>query len=297
VVLPGDNIADPAIVRDLLASESPYSIAVTESQLPSKYGVVLLKGKQVMKVIEKPQSLMGNLISTGIFHMSDRIFEHIRQCAVAGHHDITAVLQTLLDAGERIAALKTAARWSDVVYPWDLLDLNARVLTEGGEAAAGTIESGVHMRGNVQVGEGSVIRSGSYIEGPVRIGRGCDIGPHVCILPSASIGDNVTIQSSTEIRNSLIMNDVTIGPGGFISHSVIGDGSRLGAHFVAGAEKAQVVLEKEIHTVPALGVILGEDTSVGNCVTVESGVFIGSSCRIGSLKNIAKNIPDNSSVV
>jgi glucose-1-phosphate thymidylyltransferase len=297
MVLPGDNIADPAIVRDLLASEAPYSIAVTESQLPSKYGVVLLKGKQVTKIIEKPQSLMGNLISTGIFHMSDCIFEHIRQCAVQGHHDITAVLQTLLDAGEKIAALKTAARWSDVVYPWDLLDLNARVLTEGGEAAAGTIESGVHMRGNVQIGEGSVIRSGTYIEGPVRIGRGCDIGPHVCLLPSVSIGDNVTIQSSTEIRNSLIMNDVTIGPGAFISHSVIGDGSRLGAHFVAGAEKAQVVLEKEIHTVPALGVILGEDTAVGNCVTVESGIFIGSSCKIGSLKNIAKNVPDNSSVV
>ena len=43
--------------------------------------------------------------------------------------------------------------------------------------------------------------------------------------------------------------------------------------------------------------ILGEDTTVGNCVTVEPGVFIGSSCRIGSLKNIARNVPDNASVV
>ena len=297
LVLPGDNIPDPAIVRDLMASQAPYSIAVTESNLPSKYGVVLLRGKQVTRIVEKPESLLGNLISTGIFNLSSKIFTCIRQCAEQGSHDMTAVFQALLDSGEKISALKTSARWSDVVYPWDLLDLNARVLSEGGEAAAGTIESGVHMRGNVQIGEGSVIRSGTYIEGPVRIGRGCDIGPSVCLLPSVSIGDNVTIQSSTEIRNSLIMNDVTVGPGALISHSVIGDGSRLGAHFVAAADRAQVILEKEIHTVPALGVILGEDTTVGNCVTVDPGIFIGSSCRIGSLRNISKNVPDNSSVV
>jgi len=155
----------------------------------------------------------------------------------------------------------------------------------------------VHLRGKVQIGEGSVIRSGTYIEGPVRIGRGCDIGPNVCLLPSVSVGDNVQIQSSSEIRNSLIMNDVTIGSGALISHSVIGDGSRLGAHFVAGAEKAQVILEKEIHSVPCLGVIMGEDTAVGNCVTVDPGIFIGSSCKISSLRNISKNVPDNASVV
>jgi len=297
LVLPGDNIADPAIVRDLLASQAPYTIAVTESNLPSKYGVVLLRGKQVTRIVEKPESPMGNLISTGIFQLSSKIFGTIKQCAQQGSHDMTAVFQALLDAGEKISALKTPARWSDVVYPWDLLDLNARVLSEGGEATAGTLESGVHIRGNVQIGEGSVIRSGTYIEGPVRIGRGCDIGPNVCILPSVSIGDNVHVQSSTEIRNSLIMSDVTIGPGGLVSHSVIGDGSRLGAHFVAGADKAQVILDKEVHNVPCLGVIMGEDTVAGNCVTVEPGIFIGSSCRIASLKNIARMVPDNTSVV
>jgi glucose-1-phosphate thymidylyltransferase len=297
LVLPGDNIADPAIVRDLLASQAPYTIAVTESNLPSKYGVVLLRGKQVTRIVEKPESPMGNLISTGIFQLSSKIFGTIKQCAQQGSHDMTAVFQALLDDGEKISALKTPARWSDVVYPWDLLDLNARVLSEGGEATAGTLESGVHIRGNVQIGEGSVIRSGTYIEGPVRIGRGCDIGPNVCILPSVSIGDNVHVQSSTEIRNSLIMSDVTIGPGGLVSHSVIGDGSRLGAHFVAGADKAQVILDKEVHNVPCLGVIMGEDTVAGNCVTVEPGIFIGSSCRIASLKNIARMVPDNTSVV
>jgi glucose-1-phosphate thymidylyltransferase len=297
LVLPGDNIADPSIVRDLLASQAPNTIAVTESNLPSKYGVVLLRGKQVTRIVEKPESLMGNLISTGIFQLSSKIFGTIKQCAQQGSHDMTAVFQFLLDNGEKISALKTSARWSDVVYPWDLLDLNARVLSEGGEATAGTLESGVHIRGNVQIGEGSVIRSGTYIEGPVRIGRGCDIGPNVCILPSVSIGDNVSVQSSTEIRNSLIMSDVTIGSGSLISHSVVGDGSRLGAHFVAGAEKAQVILDKEIHTVPCLGVIMGEDTVAGNCVTVEPGVFIGSSCRIASLKNISRMVPDNTSVV
>jgi len=297
LVMPGDNIADAAMIRMLLASDTPNSIAVTESAQPSKYGVVLLKGKKVTKIVEKPESPMGNLISTGLFFLSDKVFEHVRRCAIAGHHDITAVFQDMMASGEELSALKTVAKWSDVVYPWDLLDLNARVLSEGGESTAGTIEKGVHLKGSVQVGEGSVIRSGTYIEGPVRIGRGCDIGPNVCIFPSTCIGDNVTIQSSTEIRESLLMNDVSIGPGCLLSHSVIGDGTRVGAHFVAGADKAQVILERELHEVPSLGVIMGEDTTIGSNVTVDPGIFIGSSCKIASLKNIHRNIPDNSSVV
>jgi len=92
LVLPGDNIPDPSIVRDLVASGVPNSIAVTESSQPSKYGVVLLRGKQVTKIVEKPESLMGNLISTGLLYLSDKIFGCIRQCAEQGSHDMTAVL-------------------------------------------------------------------------------------------------------------------------------------------------------------------------------------------------------------
>ncbi len=300
LALPGDNIVHPAVIKELLGLElndSPCGIAVTESQQPSKYGVVLLKGGDVTHIVEKPTSLLSNLISTGILALSDRVFKTVRECAVRGSHDITAVIQSLIESGERVGAVKTSAMWHDVVYPWDLLDLNAQVLSEESGSLAGTIEPGVHIKGRVQVGEGSVVRSGTYIEGPVKIGRGCDIGPNVCILPSVSIGDNVTVQSGTEIRHSILMSDVSVGPGGLISHSVIGDGSRLGAHFVAAAERAQVILDREMHTVPCLGTILGEDTVVGSSVTVEPGVLIGSSCRVAPLKNLSRPVPDNSSVV
>ncbi|MGQ9582759.1 MAG: bifunctional sugar-1-phosphate nucleotidylyltransferase/acetyltransferase [Thermoplasmatota archaeon] len=300
LALPGDNIVDPAVIKELLAlepMESPCAIAVTESHQPSKYGVVLLRGGDVTQMVEKPASLVSNLISTGIFVLSETVFETVRECAARGSHDVTAVVQSLIESGKRVRAVKTSAKWHDVVYPWDLLDINAQVLGEEAGALAGTIEPGVHIKGRVEVGEGSVIRSGTYIEGPVRIGRGCDIGPNVCILPSVSIGDNVTVQSGTEIRHSILMSDVSVGPGGLISHSVIGDGSRLGAHFIAAAERAQVIREREIHTVPCLGAILGEDAVVGSCVTVEPGVLIGSSCRIAPLKNIARPVPDNASVV
>ncbi|MEM2869987.1 MAG: sugar phosphate nucleotidyltransferase [Thermoplasmata archaeon] len=300
LVLPGDNIMDPSLIRELLSleqHEAPYAIVVTESQQPSRYGVVLLRGREVTRIVEKPETPIGNLISTGICRLSDDVFSSIRSCAAKEIHDLTAVLQSLIDRGERVEAVKTSAKWHDVVFPWDLLDVNAQVLKEATEALSGTVEPGVHIKGRVEVGEGSLIRSGTYIEGPVRIGRGCDIGPNVCILPATAIGDNVTIQSGTEVRNSILMSDVSIGPSSLISHSVVGDGSRLGAHFVAAAEKAQVFLERELHTVPCLGVIMGEDTIVGNCVNVEPGVLIGTNCRIGSLKNISKAVPDNTSVV
>ena len=48
----------------------------------------------------------------------------------------------------------------------------------------------------------SKIRSGCYIEGPVVIGEGCDIGPHVTIMPSTSIGNGVIVGPYPASRNA-----------------------------------------------------------------------------------------------
>jgi len=101
----------------------------------------------------------------------------------------------------------------------------------------GAVEKGAVIIGEVAIGYNSVIRSGSYIVGPVVIGKNCNIGPNTTILPSTAIGDNCSISSFTEIENSIIMNDVRIGAGSYISNSIIGSNNSIGPHFVAEWEK------------------------------------------------------------
>ena len=104
-------------------------------------------------------------------------------------------------------AVETDGTWLDIVYPWDILNLNDAVLRQTPAEVGGTIEAGASVKGMVSVGKDTVIRSNSYVVGPVVIGRNCDIGPNVCILPATSIGNNVVISPFSEIENSVIGDD------------------------------------------------------------------------------------------
>ena len=45
------------------------------------------------------------------------------------------------------------------------------------------------------------------------ISENCEIGPNVCLFPATSLGDNVLVSPFTQIRNSVIGDNVYIGPG------------------------------------------------------------------------------------
>jgi NDP-sugar pyrophosphorylase family protein len=82
-----------------------------------------------------------------------------------------------------------------------------------------------------------VIRADSYVVGPVVIGRNCYIGPNSVILPSTAIGDKCSIGSFTELKYSVIMDDVRIGTGSVVSNSVSGSHNILGPHFATEIKK------------------------------------------------------------
>jgi glucose-1-phosphate thymidylyltransferase len=145
------------------------------------------------------------------------------------------------------------------------------------------------------VGKDTIIRSNSYIVGPVVIGNNCDIGPNVCILPATSIGDNVVISSFSNVKNSVIGNDVNIGPGCIIQDSVIDNGCVIKGHFTACSGGADVKVGDEHHPVN-IGAMLGEDCNLGNSVVAQAGVIIGNYSQIQALKLISGRLPDRSLV-
>lgn len=67
----------------------------------------------------------------------------------------------------------------NIGYPWDILSANAYFLKHIIKGSnQGTIEDGVVVKGDIVLGEGSVIKSGTYIEGNCFIGKNCIIGPN-----------------------------------------------------------------------------------------------------------------------
>ena len=296
LVLPGDNVIDARTVEDALKTETIPSVVITESEEPSKYGVVILDGSRVQDIVEKPEKRIGNLINTGIYRLDPSFLQEAERQGKKGVFDIPAILQTLAREQE-LTSIATEGAWIDAVYPWDLIKVNAVALQALKEQIAGKVEEGVILRGPVALGEGSILRGGAYIQGPVTIGEGCEIGPHATIYPSTSIGENVTIGAASVIEESLVMPDCSLGAFSYVSHSVIGRGTRSASHLSAPAEAATIQIEGEWHEVARVGSFLGEDSVLGSGINVMAGTVVGARTMAASGSTLRGNVPDGARVI
>jgi len=289
LVLPGDNLIEADTISDFVAMR-PEAVLVKRVDNPVRYGVVNVDRGEVKDIVEKPEEAGSNIVNTGIYAFTREIFNFTESVL-----DIPDVLNNMIAEGHTISALETNGTWLDVVYPWDILSLNDAVLRRIEASLGGTIEAGVSLKGQVSVGEDTVIRSNSYICGPVVIGSGCDIGPNVCIMPATSIGDNVVISPFTEVKNSVIGNDVNIGAGCIINDSVIDKGCVIKGRFTACSGQSEVRVNGESPLV-SVGAMLGEDCNVGNNVVTQPGVIVGNYCQIQMQKTVSGRLPDRSLV-
>lgn len=296
LVLNGANLLDHQAISDLIEGRHGPSVLITESENPSKYGVVLLSGDRVSKIVEKPREPIGNLINTGAYALDESIFPAIEALAKQGKHDLPSAVEAL-SATKPVRAIRTKGMWQDALYPWDLLRLNAEVLKSVHSVKAGTIEAGVTIRGKVSIGEGTVLRGGSYVQGPVSIGEGCEVGPQSVVLPATSLGDNVRVGPFTLVENSILMDDVDVGPSCVLQESVVGMGAKLSAGVLAARGRATPQIEGEWHEVESVGGLIGEDAGLGSGVVVEPGAIVGARARVGGNARLRGTIPNGGIVV
>jgi glucose-1-phosphate thymidylyltransferase len=289
LVLPGDNLIEAKTIAQFV-DMWPEAMLVKRADNPLRYGVTTIGNGVVRGILEKPKEAKSNIINTGIYAFTKEIFNFIEP-----ELNIPDVLNNMIAQGKSISVQETDGTWLDVVYPWDILSLNAAVLHQTQAKLGGTIERGALVKGAVLVGKDTVIRSKSYIAGPVVIGDNCDIGPDACLLPATSIGDNVVISPFSEIKNSVINNDVSIGSGCIIQDSVIDKGCVIKGHFTACSDEAEVKINDEYHKV-SIGAMLGEGCSLGNSVVAQPGVIVGNYSQVNALKLIGGRLPDKSIV-
>ncbi|MGZ4944854.1 MAG: bifunctional sugar-1-phosphate nucleotidylyltransferase/acetyltransferase [Halobacteriota archaeon] len=304
LVLNGDNLISPEAIEEVLGNASgDVTLLLTVKENVKGYGVVTTEGPRVTQIVEKPGTDISHYINTGIYVFAPAVFNEIPYTKIStrGEYEITDTIQRMIEKHYDVTGVHTTSMWIDASYPWDLLNANAAVLSSVKDVPSqqnGQIEDDAKVRGSVIVGENSIIRSGSYVLGPVVVGRDVEIGPNVTILPSTSIGNGVTIDSFTEVRNSLIMNDVRLGSHSLVANSIIGKNTMIGSHFITEQTKiAMPFLDEELHHVMNLGAIIGENCRFGHGILVEAGKIIGVHCTVESASTIRKNIDNYSNIV
>ncbi len=289
IVLPGDNLIEAATIADFV-DVGPEAVLVKRVKDPQRYGVIDAHNGELLMITEKPVDAADNLVNTGIYAFNRDIFKYAEDVL-----DIPDALNNMIGAGHAIKVVETDGTWLDVIYPWDVISLNNAILQHIGSGVGGTIEDGVTMQGKVIIGAATVVRAGTCIYGPAVIGSGCEIGPNVCIMPSTTIGDNVVVASFTQVKNSVIGSDVTLGPGCFISDSVIDKGSSIKGRFTALGGPGEVSINDKAPEIN-VGVIMGEDCKVEANVTARPGAIIGNGCQIQISRTISGRLPDGSLV-
>ena len=289
LVLPGDNLIEANTIAQFVKMR-PQAMLVKKVDNTARYGVVTTEGEMVMDITEKPREAECDIINTGIYAFDKRVFEFI-EAELA----IPDVINNMIAQGCPVSCQETDGTWLDVVYPWDILSLNNAILRRIPPSLGGTIEAGASVKGLVSIGKDTIIRGNCYILGPVVIGESCDIGPNVCILPATSIGNNVVISPFSSIENSVIGDDVNIGPGAIIEDSVIDESCLIQGRFTACCGEVEVRVNDQFHQVK-VGAMLGVGCNLKSSVVAQPGAVIGNYTQVQAMKLLSGNVPDRSSV-
>lgn len=274
----------------------------------NRFGVLKVKGDQVIDIVEKPSASKSpsNLRVIGIYLLS-REFLRVLNQTPKDHYGFEQALAAFAKQGNVRVAI-TNNQVISLKYPWDLLNVNSYLMKRITHKVSpkATIAKSAQIIGDVIVGDGVTIMEGATIKGPAYIGKRTKIGNNAIIRGGVMIGERCVIGAGMEVKASVIL-DGTTTHSGYIGDSVIGRNCKIAAFFCSGnvrLDRKNISVEVN-DDLPAgrhgkidsqrrsLGVLMGDGVKVGIRVSTMPGVVIGNNVVVGPSTTVTKNISDN----
>jgi len=227
-VLNGDNLYDPASVATLF--ETGPSVGAFRVDDPSKYGVLTTDntGETVTDIEEKPPDPDTNLANAGAYVFPEEAREWLDvPASERGEHEITDVLARVV--AEYDVAYAELDRWLDVGRPWELLEANEWKLGQLDREIRVEVHDDADLRGDVVVEEGATIDAGVVVEGPALVRAGASVGPNAYLRGPVLLDENAKVGHGVEVKNSILMQDATVGHLSYVGDSVLGRDVNFGA--------------------------------------------------------------------
>lgn len=211
VVVLGDNYFQNGFVQlleDFRRDEKGAYIALAKVQNPEEFGVAEIKDGRIVRIVEKPKIPISNYAVTGVYFLRKSIFPFIASLkpSLRGELEITEAFQNMIDSGLKIGYSVINGWWKDTGTPEEFLTCNMMALEKITSESSDTTENRRYWRAKIE--EGVKIDEASKIVGPCFIGSETRI-TNSFIGPYTSIGRNCNIKNS-HIENSVIMDGVSI---------------------------------------------------------------------------------------
>ena len=183
----------------------------------------------------------------------------------------------------------TEQELSEVIYPWQLLDLHSKILERQYEGRDGFVAG--HIAGRLAqleegarlfAGAGSKVLPGVYVEGLVVIGKNCKIGPNCYLRGPISIGDQCHVGQGVELKNTILGDGTNVGHLSYIGDSVLANKVNLGAGTITSnlrhdGKNHHSVVEGEIMDTGRrkFGTIIGDGVHTGIHTSLYPGRKLG----------------------
>ena len=282
--LNGDTVIDEINLNLLKQNKNGMAMMITSVEDGSAFGVVKCKGGILEAIIEK--GVVGEAtINAGIYLFSPKIFDEIKKIkkSIRGELELTDAIVSC-----KMKTIKYKGFWKDIGAPWDLITANETMINEISNEKLGVIEDYVTIKGDLYLGENSLIKSGTYIEGPVWIGENCVIGPNAYVRKGTVLCGENKIGASSEVKNTIFLKGAKAPHHNYVGDSIIGNNCNLGS----GTKIANLRLDKETIFVvhqgkkissgrKKLGVIMGKNVYTGINTSINAGTIIGNDAKIG----------------
>jgi glucose-1-phosphate thymidylyltransferase len=220
----GDNVLVEGVERFVAEFERhrpDAQIFLARVPEPERFGVAVLEGDRVTKLVEKPREHMSDLALVGVYLFDASVIEAAERIEPSwrGELEITDAIQNLIDTGKTVRAEMVSGWWKDTGRPEDLLEANRIMLDALDPRVEGDVDERSRLSGMVVVEPGAkVIRSG--IRGPAIIGAGTVIEDSL-IGPSTSIAEECRVAGS-EIEDSIVMEQCVIEDVRAMGSSILG---------------------------------------------------------------------------
>ena len=188
---------------------------------------------------------------------------------------------------------------SECEYPWQAIPKIKEFILKLGKTLNPDIYT--EVKEGVWIAKSAKIAPTSYIGAPTVIGEESEIRHSAFIRGSVIIGKRCVVGNSTEMKNSIIFDDVQVPHYNYVGDSVLGWRSHLGAGSVTPnvkSDKTQVSIKignEKIETgLKKFGAILADTVEVGCNSVLCPGTVIGKNSTIYPLTRVRGFLPENS---
>lgn len=203
--------------------------------------------------------------------------------------------KNLLDYNQTIAK----ELFEGVVYPWESLPKISDFIIKIGNTLSEEVYD--KIGDDIWVAKSATIAPSAYLHGPLIICENAEVRHCAFIRGSAIVGENAVVGNSTELKNSILFNNVQVPHYNYIGDSILGYKAHTGAGTITSnlkSDKSMVTVlcnGKKIPTnVKKFGAMIGDNVEVGCNSVLNPGTVIGRNTNIYPLSMVRGFVPANS---